>query len=154
MNWPATASDLPPLPDQVSVNCPLTTDIGAVKLFLKSIDTDLIPDPGTDIGGAIQTCIKAFGKSSNSKVIILLTDGEELSGSAVAAAEMAQKEGIRIFAVGIGSLEGAPITVEGGFRKDREGNVILTRANPELLKVLSEKTGGQSFMISRDQAGI
>jgi Ca-activated chloride channel family protein len=136
------------------VNCPLTTDIGAVKLFLKSIDTDLIPDPGTDIGGAIQTCIKAFGKSSNSKVIILLTDGEELSGSAVAAAETAQKEGIRIFAVGIGSLEGAPIPVEGGFRKDREGNVILTRANPELLKALSEKTGGQSFMISSDQAGF
>ncbi|MGP8152906.1 MAG: VWA domain-containing protein [Smithella sp.] len=136
------------------VNCPLTTDIGAVKIFLKSIDTELIPDPGTDIGGAIQTCVKAFGKSNNSKVIILLTDGEELSGSAAAAADTAQKEGIRIFAVGIGSLEGAPIPAESGFKKDKEGNVILTRTNPELLKVLAQKTGGQSFMVSRDQTGF
>jgi Ca-activated chloride channel family protein len=136
------------------VNCPLTTDIGAVKIFLKSIDTELIPNPGTDIGDAIQTCVKAFGKSTNSKVIILLTDGEELTGSALDAAELAKKEGIRIFAVGIGSLEGAPIPAEGGFKKDKEGNIILTRANPELLQALSDKTGGQSFMISRDQAGF
>jgi len=136
------------------VNCPLTTDIGAVKIFLKSIDTELIPNPGTDIGDAIQTCVKAFGKSTNSKVIILLTDGEDLTGSALDAAELAKKEGIRIFAVGIGSLEGAPIPDVGGFKKDKEGNIILTRANPELLRALSEKTDGQSFMISRDQAGF
>ena len=136
------------------VNCPLTMDIGAVKIFLKSIDTDLIPDPGTDIGGAIEAGIKAFGKSNNSKVIILLTDGEELTGSALKAAELAQKEGIRIFAVGVGSVEGAPIPFENGFKKDREGNIILTRANPELLRALAEKTGGQSFMISHDQAGF
>ncbi len=136
------------------VNCPLTTDVGAVKIFLKSIDTDLIPNPGTDIGGAIETCIKAFGKSNNSKVIILLTDGEELTGSAVAAAELAQKEGIRIFAVGMGSFEGAPIPAGDGFKKDKDGNVILTRANPELLKALADKTGGQSFMVSQDQTGF
>ncbi len=136
------------------VNCPLTTDVGAVKIFLKSIDTELIPNPGTDIGGAIQTCMKAFGKSTNSKVIILLTDGEELSGSALSAVELAQKEGIRIFAVGIGSLEGAPIPAEGGFKKDKEGNVILTRVNQELLQALSEKTGGRVFLISQDRTGF
>jgi Ca-activated chloride channel homolog len=136
------------------VNCPLTTDVGAVKIFLKSIDTELIPTPGTDIGGAIESCIKAFSKSNNSKVIILLTDGEELTGSALTAAELAQKDGIRIFAVGIGSLEGAPVPAGGGFKKDKDGNVILTRANPELLKALADKTNGQSFMISQDQTGF
>jgi Ca-activated chloride channel homolog len=136
------------------INCPLTTDVGAVKTFLKSIDTDLIPDPGTDIDSAIRECIKAFGKSTNSKVIILLTDGEELTGSAVSAAELAQKEGIRIFAVGIGSPEGAPIPAAGGFRKDKNGNIILTRVNLELLKVLSEKTGGRAFLISQDRTGF
>jgi Ca-activated chloride channel family protein len=135
------------------VNCPLTTDVGAVKIFLRSIDTELIPDPGTDIDSAIQKCVKAFGKSTNSKVIILLTDGEELTGSALSAAELARKEGIRIFAVGIGSLEGAPIPAEGGFKKDKQGNVILTRVNQELLKVLSEKTGGRAFLISQDRTG-
>jgi len=136
------------------ISCPLTTDVGAVKIFLKTIDTELIPDPGTDIGSAIEESIKAFGKSTNSKVIILLTDGEELTGSAVAAAELAAKEGIRIFAVGIGSLEGATIPVAGGFKKDREGNVILSRANPDLLRILSEKTSGRSFMISQDITGF
>jgi Ca-activated chloride channel homolog len=136
------------------INCPLTTDVGAVKTFLKSIDTDLIPDPGTDIDSAIRECIKAFGKSTNSKVIILLTDGEELTGSAVSAAELAKKEGIQIFAVGIGSPEGAPIPAMGGFRKDKDGNVILTRVNQELLKVLSEKTGGRAFLISQDRTGF
>ena len=136
------------------VNCPLTTDVGAVKIFLKSIDTELIPNPGTDIGGAIESCIKAFGKSNSSKVIILLTDGEELNGSALAAADFAQKEGIRIFAVGIGSLEGAVIPAGGGFKKDKEGNVILSHANPQLLNALAGKTGGQSFMVSQDQTGF
>jgi Ca-activated chloride channel family protein len=136
------------------VNCPLTTDVGAVKIFLKSIDTDLIPNPGTDIESAIEECIKAFGKSSNSKVIILLTDGEELTGSALSAAQLAQREGIRIFAVGIGSPEGAPIPAEGGFKKDKDGNVIMTRVNQELLKVLSEKTGGRLFLISQDRTGF
>ncbi len=136
------------------INCPLTTDVGAVKTFLKSIDVDLIPDPGTDIDSAIRECIKAFGKSTNSKVIILLTDGEELTGSAVSAAELAKKEGIQIFAVGIGSPEGAPIPAAGGFRKDKNGNIIMTRVNLELLKVLSEKTGGRAFLISQDRTGF
>ena len=87
-------------------------------------------------------------------MIILLTDGEELNGSALAAADFAQKEGIRIFAVGIGSLEGAVIPAGGGFKKDKEGNVILSHANPQLLNALAGKTGGQSFMVSQDQTGF
>jgi len=136
------------------VNCPLTTDVGAVKLFLQSIDPSLIPQPGTDIDSAIRACIKAFGKSNNSKVIILLTDGEELSGSALAAAELAAQEKIKIFAVGIGSLDGSPIPDDGGFKKDKAGNIVLSRANPELLDMLAEKTGGRAFMISQDQTGF
>jgi len=136
------------------INCPLTTDVGAVKIFLKSIDTELIPDPGTDIENAVQECIRAFGKSTNSKVIILLTDGEELSGSAVSAAELAYKEGIRIFAVGIGSPEGAPIPAEGGFKKDEEGNIIMSRVNRDLLNILAEKTEGRAFLISQDRTGF
>jgi Ca-activated chloride channel homolog len=136
------------------INCPLTTDVGAVKIFLRSIDTELIPNPGTDIGSAIHACLKAFGKSRNSKVVILLTDGEDLTGSALAAAELAAKEGVRIFAVGIGSLEGAPIPTEGSFKKDKQGNVILTHVNPELLEVLSEKTGGRAFIVNQDRTGF
>lgn len=136
------------------VNCPLTTDIGAVKIFLKSIDTELIPNPGTDIGKAIKTCVTAFGKSHNSKVIILITDGEELTGSAIDAADFAAREGIRIFAVGIGTLDGALIPTANGFKKDYAGNVVLSRANPELLHTLAEKSKGRAFLITQEQTGL
>lgn len=136
------------------INCPLTTDIGAIKIFLDSLDPDIIPNPGTDIGGAIQTCVKSFGGSNNSKVIILLTDGEDLDGLALDAADLSARAGIRIFAVGIGSLDGAPIPASGGFKKDKEGNIVLSRVNPELLNALSEKTRGRAFLISQDQTGF
>lgn len=137
------------------VSCPLTTDVEAVKIFLRSIDTSLIPDPGTNIESAIDACIKAFGRSTDSKVIILLTDGEELSGSALKAADQAQAKGIKIFAVGIGSLEGAPIpTEDGGFKKDEKENIIMSRVNPDLLNALTEKTGGGTFLISQDSTGF
>ena len=142
------------------IQCPLTNDIDTIKLFLSSIDTELIPNPGTNIGKAINTAIKAFGKSSNSKAIIMLTDGEELDGSAIAAADNAAKNKISIYAVGIGSLDGATIPAldkdgkENGVKKDDDGNVILTRTNPELLEILAKKTKGKAFMITEDQSGF
>ncbi len=141
------------------VQCPLTTDIEAIKLFLNSIDTNLIQTPGTNINDAIKTSIKAFGKTKNSKAIILLTDGEQLDGNALAAADEAARNNIRIYAVGIGSLDGATIPVfdnrgnRVGVKKDK-GEVVLSRANPELLTMLAQKTKGRSFMITNDTNGF
>jgi len=142
------------------INCPLTTDIGAAKMFLDSINTDLIPNGGTDIGGAIEKCVQAFGRSVNSKVIILLTDGEDLGGSALSAADLAAKEGIRIFAIGIGSPAGALVPVydengkRSGFKKDEKGEPVLSRVDTGLLREIAQKTGGQAFLVSENSSGF
>ncbi|MBU1026332.1 MAG: VWA domain-containing protein, partial [Candidatus Margulisbacteria bacterium] len=135
------------------VQCPLTTDIEAIKLFLNSIDTNLIPNPGTNIKSAIDAAVKAFGKTKNSKALILLTDGEELDGNALSGADEAANNHIQIYAIGIGSLDGATIPVfdnrgnRVGVKKDK-GEVVVSRANPELLNMLAKKTKGRAFMIS------
>ena len=105
------------------VECPLTLDYGAAEIFLDAIDTDLIPVKGTAIGQALRTSIEAFeGASHTSRAIILITDGEDHSGAALRAAEEAEQAGIRVFTIGIGRDEGAPIPAPGGgFRRDRRG---------------------------------
>ena len=141
------------------VQCPLTTDIEAIKLFLNSIDTNLIQTPGTNISDAIRTSIRAFGKTKNSKAIILLTDGEQLDGNALSGADEAARDNIRIYAVGIGSLDGATIPVfdnrgnRVGIKKDK-GEVVISRANPELLNMLAKKTKGRAFMITEGTNGF
>ena len=128
------------------LECPLTLDHGAFKMFLDYLDTDLIPVPGTDVGKAIQTAIKSFvpGRRA-SKALILITDGEDHPKEAERMAEDAKKKGIRIFPVGIGSEQGAPIPVQdgsGGFKKDRNGQVVLTKLDETSLQKIALLTGG------------
>ena len=102
------------------VQCPLTLDYGACKMFLDYIDTDLIPVQGTELGDAIRTAIKAFSKRERkSKALILITDGEDHQGNPLEAAKEAEKEGIKIFTIGVGQEGGAPIPAKdgsGGFK--------------------------------------
>ncbi len=128
------------------LQCPLTLDRGAFSLFLDYLDTDLIPVPGSDVGAAIQTAMDAFvpGRRA-SRALILISDGEDLSGDVEKKAEEAKKRGIRIFTVGVGSPEGAPIPAldgSGGFHKDRRGEVVLTRLDESTLRKMALITGG------------
>ncbi len=127
------------------VECPLTLDYGAAELFLGAIDTDLIPVKGTDLGRALRTSLAAFdGGSQPSRAIILITDGEDHSGQALAAAAEAQRAGVRIFTIGIGRDEGAPIPAPGGgMRRDRRGNLILSRLDEPTLQRIALETGGR-----------
>ena len=111
------------------VECPLTLDYGAAEIFLDALDTDLIPVKGTDLEQAIDTALSAFdGGANNSQAIILITDGEDHSERALASAERAKVAGVRIFTIGIGRDEGAPIPLSrGGFRRDSQGEMILSR---------------------------
>ncbi len=127
------------------LQCPLTLDYGAVELFLDNLDTDLIPVPGTAIGEAIRTATAAFNRTERkSKALILITDGEDHSGDALEAARAAKKEGIKIFTIGIGKPEGAPIPNRkgGGFIKDRKGNLVLTKLDETTLQKIALETGG------------
>jgi Ca-activated chloride channel homolog len=129
-------------------------DIGAVLMFLESVGPDLIPVPGTDIGSAIRTAINAFGQSGTGKAIVLITDGEDLLGGARSAADEAASKGIRIFPVGIGSEGGEPVVdvdEEGnvrGFKKDKKGEIVVSRLDVNLLNEIAKKTGGQAFFVT------
>lgn len=126
------------------LECPLTLDYAAAEIFLEAIDTDLIPMKGTALGEAIRTGIAAFeGGTEKSRAMILITDGEDHQGEATKAAEIAKDQNVRIFAIGIGRDEGAPIpNPDGGFRKNRRGEMVLSRLDETALQKIALTTGG------------
>ncbi|MEZ4271014.1 MAG: VWA domain-containing protein [Myxococcota bacterium] len=125
--------------------CPLTLDYSAAEMFLDNIDTDLIPVKGTAIGDALEEALHSLeGGNTKSKAIILITDGEDHSGRALEVAQKAQAMGVRIFAIGIGRDEGSPIPLPGGgFRRDRQGEMILSRLDETTLQKIALATGGR-----------
>ena len=128
------------------VQCPLTLDYSAVRIFLNAIDTDLIPVQGTALGDALRMSVKAFRtEEKKSKAIILITDGEDQTGQALQAAKEAREVGVKVFTIGIGKEIGAPLPnpgKTGGFLKNEEGQVILTKLDETTLQKISLETGG------------
>lgn len=120
------------------VQLPITCDYISAKMFLSTISPDLIKTQGTAIGEAINTSIRAFGseQSEASRAIILITDGENHEDDALAAAKKAQEMGIQVFVIGVGKPEGAPIPIAGtnNYRKDRQGNVVVSRLNEDMCR--------------------
>jgi Ca-activated chloride channel family protein len=120
---------------------PLTTDYSAASLFLDAVDTDIVPVQGTAIGKAIDQAMKSFDfKESTTRVLVIITDGENNEGDAFKAAEEAAKKGVLIYAIGMGSTSGVPIPVYDGsgqrvdFKRDKDGKVVLTRLDRDSLE--------------------
>ncbi len=137
---------------QAYVQIPLTTDYSAAKLFLDAVSTESVPVPGTAIADAIELSIKSFKKDANTqKAIVLITDGEDFQGDLKTAIDDAKKKGILIYAIGLGSPEGAPIPIYNkageqiGYKKDLNGNVVLTKLDEATLKEITEATGGKYY---------
>jgi Ca-activated chloride channel family protein len=127
------------------VQCPLTLDYAAAELFLRAVEPDLVPLKGTDLAEALDVSRKAFDASPSSKAIILITDGEDHEGRVMEAVERVKDAGIRVFTIGIGREEGSPIPAPGGgYRRDRSGEVIMSRFNEALLQKVALETGGRS----------
>jgi Ca-activated chloride channel family protein len=133
------------------VQCPLTLDYSAAKIFLNVLGPDLISTPGTAIGPAIETALSAFNsKEEQYRVIVLLTDGEGHTGTAETWAEEAAKKGVIVYTVGIGSLSGVPIPLKDKqgnvtYKKDLQGNVVSTKLDEATLVQMAEVTGGTYF---------
>lgn len=134
------------------VQCPLTLDYRAAKMFLNLINTDLIPTPGTSIGDAIRLAIKTFSqKERKYKVLILLTDGEDHRSAPFKASDEAKKEGIKIYTIGIGSPKGEliPLYDEKGeiisYKKDKKGAAIMSKLDEMLLRKIALNTGGKYY---------
>jgi Ca-activated chloride channel homolog len=142
------------------VQLPVTTDFTAAKLFLESINTDVVPVQGTNIGAAIETAMQSFDKSSTTgKAIIIITDGENHEEGAMQAAEKAKEMGVRIFTVGMGSANGAPIPVyqngrQVGYKRDRENNTVVTRLNESMLQEIALAGNGTYARASNTQSGL
>ncbi|HDQ00232.1 MAG TPA: VWA domain-containing protein [bacterium] len=137
------------------VQCPLTLDYGAAKMFLEILDTDLIPTPGTAIGESILLAVKTFEQRERKhKVLLLITDGEDHAGEPLKAAEVAEKDGVVIYTVGIGSVKGVPIPMYNesgrniGFKKDREGQVVTSKLDELTLEKIALQTGGKYYRAS------
>lgn len=128
------------------IECPLTLDYAAFSLFLDALGPGLIPTPGTDLARALRTSLAAFGSSTKtSKAVIMITDGEDHEGRVMAAVEEARKQGVKVFTIGIGNREGAPVPsgdASGGFKKDDHGGVVLSRLDEKILEKIALTTGG------------
>jgi Ca-activated chloride channel homolog len=142
------------------VQLPITTDYAASKLFLESINTDMIPTQGTAIGAAINLAVESFGKDEGkNKAILIITDGENHEDNAIKAAEAAAEKGITIHTIGMGSIDGAPIPVykngvREGFRKDKNGNTIMTKLNQQTLQEISAAGNGIFVRATNSDAGL
>ncbi len=143
------------------IQCPLTLDYGAAALFLDVANPGLIPDPGTSLAAAIQTATSAFiAKERKYKVLVIFTDGEDLEGQVEAAVEKARDAGVIIYTVGIGSLEGKPIPVldpQGNiveYRKDTDGQVVVSRLDERSLAVIASETGGKYFRATTSEGEL
>ena len=145
------------------VQLPITTDYNSAKLFLESINTKIVPTQGTNIADAINKAVESFGKDEgNNKAIVIITDGEnneEATESSISAAEEASKKNITIHTIGVGSVGGVPIPniIDGyaaGYKKDSDGNTIVTKLDAKILQEIAEKTKGVYVQASSTDIGL
>ena len=125
---------------------PITSDYVSAKMFLESINPSLITTQGTDIGAAIRLAMKSFTPNDGvGRAIVVITDGENHEGGAIEAAKEAAEKNMQVFILGIGSPDGSPIPEERGsnhFRKDKDGNVIVTRLNEQMCQEIAKAGNG------------
>ncbi len=135
--------------------CPLTLDYSAFEQTLAAFDTDTIPVAGTNLAVVITEAERILTASSNHKILILLTDGENLQGEALAAAKEAAAKGMKIFTVAVGTPEGELIPADkGGFLKDSAGRFITSRLDEKTLDRIAETTGALSVPLGDRGQGL
>ena len=126
------------------VQLPITSDYVSAKMFLSDIHPSLMATQGTDIATAINMATNSFTQQQGvGKAIIVVTDGEDHEGGALEAAKDAKKKGMRVYVLGVGSPNGAPIPLgNGNYMKDRTGNTVMTKLNEEMCRQVAEAGGG------------
>lgn len=142
------------------IQVPMTTDYAAVKVFISSINTNIVSKQGTAIGSAINLAVNSFTPETEmDKALIIITDGENHEDDAVAAAELASEKGITIHTIGMGSVDGAPIPIrkENGqtiFQKDNEGNVVVSKLDQAALQQIASAANGIFIRANNTQIGL
>lgn len=132
---------------------PITSDYVSAKMFLETISPSLITTQGTDIKQAIDLAMKSFTPNQDvSKAVFVITDGEDNEGGAVEMAREAAKHGIKVYVLGIGLPEGAPIPMPGasGYMLDQSGNTVISKLNEQMCREIAE--AGQGAYIYVDNS--
>ena len=137
------------------VQLPITTDYVSAKMFLGSINPQSVPIQGTAIGDAIRTAARSFSlQSEKSRAIIVITDGENHEDDAVDAARQVAETGIRIYTIGVGSVQGQPIPMDGDLLKDKDGNIVVSRLDEETLKRIASVGNGAYVRAGGEEFGL
>lgn len=141
------------------VQSPLTNDYSAARLFLDLLDTNSISKLGTDIASGLKESASLFHDESRHKLVILVSDGEDLQGRGVKTAEQLSEEGVTVYVLGIGTTQGSPIPIrdEDGkleYAKDQHGEIILTKLDVNTLSAIASVTGGKFYPITPHQSEI
>lgn len=134
------------------VQFPLTSDYAAADLFISAIDVDAVPVPGTFIGSAIERALASFiQESPTQKAIVIVSDGENTEGDIFGPVEEAKNAGVRLFTIGMGTLEGSPIPLydKNGtridYKRDRQGSIVITKLDETVLRQIAERGNGKYF---------
>lgn len=140
---------------EAKVQLPVTSDYRMAKAFAKRISPSLVSEQGTAIGKALSTAMLSFaGDSERSRAIILITDGETHDADALEAARRAAEEGIKIFTIGIGTPEGAPIRIDGDFIRDEKGEMVVSKLNEQMLEQIAATTDAAYVRASKQSIGL
>lgn len=143
------------------MQCPLTYDQNALNLFIETMNTSLVPGSGTDFGPPLKMALAKLGEEEGpgtqqkSKVIVLISDGEDFGEETKEMLQQVEDQGIRLFTLGVGTERGSQITTpRGGYKTDPQGNPVVTKLNPSSLKDLASKTDGQYFEINESRNDV
>ena len=147
--------------EKAFVQLPITTDYAAAKMFLSSVNTSSVASQGTAIGEAIDLAMNSFSDDERSKAIIIISDGEDHENdAAMSAAKEAAKKGIKIYTIGMGLPDGAPIPEYNqygrmvGYKKDKSGNTIVTRLDEDMLRRIADAGGGMYVRANNSNVGL
>lgn len=137
------------------IQCPLTYDNNALMMFIETLNTNLVSNTGTDFSPALQMALMKHteaeeGKSlkKQSKIILLVSDGEDFGEETAAVANEVKEQGIKLFTLGVGTAKGSKIPTGYRFKRDQQGNDVISTLNSNALKKLSEITNGSYFELS------
>lgn len=143
------------------LQCPATIDYAAFTMMLDDVYAGIIPVGGTDLYAALDTALDSFEKAedhASDKVIILISDGEQLdnpgAGDPLSLIPRLKEEDIRVFTIGIGTMDGTFIETADGYVKDNEGNVVKSALNESLLERIALETGGFYVRAAQGDIGL
>lgn len=140
---------------EAKVQYPIANDYHLARAFTRRISPDVVATQGTDIAQALRQALLSFSaESERSRVVILITDGENHEGDLSEELELAKQEGVTIYTIGIGTPEGAPIRIGGNYIKDDKGEMVVSKLGEETLRDIAATTGGAYVRATKQDIGL